>query len=114
MKITEIKWEDGKKYKDSDGDIWTVDCYDLYDEENDCITDFFNLKSILELEFEEFTDWSKVEVDTPVWVSDDGVNWYPKHFAKYNGKVYCWNNGKTSHSEPGIIDWKYVTLTKPQ
>ena len=115
MKITEIKWEDGKKYKDSDGDIWTVDCYDLYDEENDCITNFYNLKSVLEFEFEEFIDWSKVEVDTPVWVSPDGENWTTRHFAEYkNEKVYCWEFGRTSHTCDNSMGWNYVTLTKPE
>lgn len=45
-------------------------------------------------------DWSKVEVDTPVFVRD-GINevWKCRYFAEYkDGKVYTWRDGKTSWS----------------
>ena len=60
-------------------------------------------------------DWEKVEVDTPVMVRmRDRDLWTCRHFAKYeNGKVYAWDNGKTSWSncisdEPSY--WKYAKL----
>lgn len=45
-------------------------------------------------------DWSKVEVDTPVFVRDS-INevWKCRYFAEYkDGKVYTWRDGKTSWS----------------
>lgn len=58
-------------------------------------------------------DWSKVEVDTKVLVSDNAENWYPRHFAKYeDGKVYSWVRGKTSYTadEDECNTWKYTKL----
>lgn len=45
-------------------------------------------------------DWSKVAVDTPVFVRDS-INevWKCRYFAEYkDGKVYTWRDGKTSWS----------------
>lgn len=46
-------------------------------------------------------DWSKVPVDTKVYVSDsDNGIWYPRHFAKFeDGKIFTWVNGTTSFSK---------------
>lgn len=60
-------------------------------------------------------DWTKVEVDTKVLVSQDGVNWFSNHFAKYeNGLVYTWESGRTSFSirecydySNAVVSWKY-------
>lgn len=59
-------------------------------------------------------DWTKVEVDTKVLVSQDGVSWFSNHFAKYeNGLIYVWEGGRTSFSIRGcyessvVIGWKY-------
>ena len=55
-------------------------------------------------EYEEpETDWSKVEVDTPILVRDvENENWYRRYFAKYeNGKVYAWINGT-----PDLWNWR--------
>ena len=44
-------------------------------------------------------DWSKVPVDTPIWVWEDGYedSKVKRHFAKFeDGKIYVWNDGKTS------------------
>lgn len=63
------------------------------------------------------TDWSKVEVDTKVLVSDNGVNWYRRRFAKYEDeKVYVYPNGTDSWSDGSdeyandCVVWKYVKL----
>ena len=65
-------------------------------------------------EFEEVMDWSKVTVDTKMLVSNDGENWFKRYFAKYeDGKVYCFCNGSTSFSvdkENDILAWEYVKL----
>lgn len=59
-------------------------------------------------------DWTKVEVDTKVLVSQDGVSWFSNHFAKYeNGLIYVWEGGRTLFSIRGcyessaVIGWKY-------
>lgn len=115
--INEILWEDGKQYKDSHGNVWEVDGRDLYSEDAECITECYNLKAILEMEFEEFIDWDKVEVDTPIWVKfRDGI-YRPRHFASYGrGRVYFWVSGNTNHTTKNY-EWVYTedaSLTKPK
>lgn len=59
-------------------------------------------------------DWSKVTVDTKVYVRDfDHHQWKPKHFARYQGgKVFTWVSGATSFTENIDIAWKYAKLAK--
>lgn len=61
-------------------------------------------------------DWSKVPVDTPIYVRDmKNTSWMPRHFAKIeNGKVYAWHNGYTSfsHERAGAKQWKYAKLAE--
>lgn len=60
-------------------------------------------------------DWSKVEVDTPVFVRDS-INevWKCRYFAEYkDGKVYTWRDGKTSWSNvisDRPVVWGYAEL----
>lgn len=62
-------------------------------------------------------DWSKVAVDTPVFVRDSENDvWKCRYFAKYeHGKVYTWVDGRTSWSNK-ILDvpvcWKYAILAE--
>ena len=60
------------------------------------------------------TDWSKVEVDTPILVRDIEYNrWIKRYFAKYeNGLIYAWNGGATSWSTDAITDWAYAKLAE--
>ena len=63
------------------------------------------------------TDWSKVEVDTPILVRDfEGSDWFRRHFAKYeNGTVYAWDGGDTSWSGGDIMTmWKYAKLAESE
>lgn len=60
-------------------------------------------------------DWSKVEVDTPIFVKNRSENvWKCRYFAKYeDGKVYTWCGGRTSWSnviayEP--VNWECAEL----
>lgn len=60
-------------------------------------------------------DWSKVEVDTPVFVRDSENDvWKCRYFAKYEyEKVYTWVDGRTSWSNKIAdipVSWKYVQL----
>lgn len=62
-------------------------------------------------------DWSKIAVDTPVFVRDSENDvWKCRYFAKYEyGKVYTWVDGRTSWSNK-ISDvpvcWKYAELAE--
>ena len=64
------------------------------------------------------TDWSKVEVDTPILVRNDGVEWVKRHFAKYeNGGVYAWKDNHTSwtslHNDD-VTFWSYAKLAEDE
>lgn len=54
-------------------------------------------------------DWSKVPVDTKVFIRDsDSQPWRPRYFAKFeNGKIYTWNDGRSSFTslEPRATSW---------
>ena len=60
------------------------------------------------------TDWSKVEVDTPILVRQgEKGQWLERHFAKYeNGDVYAWVDGQTSWTGADKIKWKYAKLAE--
>lgn len=60
-------------------------------------------------------DWSKVPVDTKIWVRDSKCEeWVPRYFAKYeNGVFGAWNSGATSFSaEDSVTNWKYAKLAE--
>lgn len=70
-------------------------------------------------------DWSKVKVDTPIYVRDcetdsngDEKTWVPRHFAKFeNGTVYVWDDGGTSFtvkSEDSCSSWNYAKLAESE
>lgn len=66
-------------------------------------------------EYLGIVDWSKVEVDTPIFVrmSNEEV-WKCRYFAMYeDGDVYAWQLGRTSWSnviKNSPIAWKYAKL----
>ena len=62
-------------------------------------------------------DWTKVKVDTPIYVRDtEKEDWKPRHFAKFeDGKVYAFLNGTTSWSSvdiPYSSNWRYAKLAE--
>ena len=61
-------------------------------------------------------DWSKVPMDTPIYVRD-GKNqeWIPRHFAKYeNGTVYAFTQGHTSFTKKDdCFPFDYAKLAVP-
>lgn len=73
----------------------------------------------MEQEYKEpQVDWSKVPVDTPIYVrcrsSDE---WEKKHFAKFeNNYVYAWNDGKTSWSTTNgsTMVWEHAKLAESE
>ena len=133
MKAWEIckKENLGKKYEDSNGQEWTVFegklekggfgddvCYDLLNRsEGVLITTKYYMSIILELDFEEVVDWSKVAVDTKIEVRVSEHNeWNKRHFAKFeNGYIYAWDNGKTSftsNTKVSYTAWQQAKLYK--
>lgn len=67
---------------------------------------------------EQEVDWSKVEVDTPILVSEDAKGWNKRYFAKFtNGIVYAWMGGATSwtaDNEYDVNPWKYAKLAESE
>ena len=62
-------------------------------------------------------DWSKVEVDTPIFVRNSIEEVCKcRYFAMYeNGEVYAWQLGRTSWSnviKNSTIAWKYAKLAE--
>lgn len=73
-----------------------------------------NILKPYEGEERENVDWSKVEVDTlvKVYSSDTGC-WYKRYFAEYkNGKVYAFDEGRTSKTQDGVTRWDFARLVE--
>lgn len=65
------------------------------------------------------TDWSKVEVDTPMLVRNDDyatTSWLRRHFAKYeNGLVYAWKDSRTSWTANNMTTaWQCAKLAESE
>lgn len=65
-------------------------------------------------EEEKEVDWSKIPVDTKIFVKDNkDSRWFRRHFAKYeNGKVYAWGNEYTSDQTDDCVWWSYAKLAE--
>ena len=64
-------------------------------------------------EYKEEVDWTKVPIDTPVLVSDDGVNWERRYFVRRTAEAMfgVYSNGATSWSTDGYVTWyRYAKL----
>lgn len=64
-------------------------------------------------------DWSKVPIDTKIYVRSSSDNgWVGRYFAKYeNGAVYAWANGYTSWTSGGgdnVRPWKHARLVEEE
>ena len=85
---------------------------------NSLVFDESGLDKLKKLEKPEVgVDWSKVAVDTPILVSNNGDYWRRRYFAKYeNGMVYAFNGGKTSWSNHGEepIALEYAKLAESE
>lgn len=62
-------------------------------------------------------DWSKVPVDTKIYVKDKINNkWNKRYFAKYReGKIFTWYYGRTSWSAENkdeVTSWEYGKLVE--
>lgn len=75
------------------------------------------LREWAEKEYEEPpVDWSKVAVDTPIYVRhSEDEQWKKRHFAKYEyGRVHTWCDGATSWSSDADITcvWEFAELAE--
>ena len=121
MKINEVlrKENVGKLYKFK-GVIYKVvensnSILELIDSEDDYATieEGVYLIDIINGEFEEYLDWTKVPVDAKVLVSNDGKDWIKRHFAKYEDEyVYTCRNGLSSFTteKDDVYRWNYAKL----
>lgn len=116
----------GKRYT-SEGRVFVLEesLYYLWlkdEKTQEVIEDNLTLDEILQMEFEEIVDvdWSKVQVDTKILVSEDGKDWCRRYFAKYEGGIiYAFPDGLSSFTarykpEYGgyrrVCAWKYAKL----
>ena len=72
-------------------------------------------------EYEEpETDWSKVEVDTPILVrNSEYQEWNKRYFAGYgnDGYIYAWNSGSTSwtaYNSSDVTEWEHAKLAESE
>lgn len=77
----------------------------------------FLLKEWAKKEYEEpSVDWSKVPVDTPIYVRrSEDEQWKKRHFAKYEYcRVHTWCGGATSWSSDADITakWEFAKLAE--
>jgi len=61
------------------------------------------------LEIDKKIDWSKVPVDTPIWVKGlKSAMWRKRYFAGIKDGLVCgWKNGKTSWTVESEDEWNY-------
>lgn len=75
---------------------------------------FDNFKKIME--YEPPVDWSKVPVDTKIYVKDkENDLWEKRHFSHYtsDGKVHAFCVGTTSFTaDEGTSPWNYAKLAE--
>lgn len=68
-------------------------------------------------EYLGIVDWSKVKVDTPIYVREyENNDWEKRHFAFFKkGKVYSWLGGETSwtvEDTDHVLSWRYAKLAE--
>lgn len=124
MNIKEVfeRCNDGDFVIDNNNKKWKVDGEELRGMYfgNWCIlNNFYTLKLIMHLDFKKVydIDWSKVEVDTKILVSNDDKRWYHAHFAMFeNDTIYTFDNGTTSftYNYTGLVPWEYAKLYKEE
>lgn len=64
-------------------------------------------------------DWSKVAVDTPIFVRDNEYEiWRRRYFAKYeDNTVYAWQGGATSwsaYNSSDMSNWQFAKLAESE
>ena len=94
----------------------TSNVFEFYNKKYERMTDLYYTSQMLEMEFEEISEWSKVPVDTLVEVSDDGKGFIKRYFAKYErGMIFTWSDGrssKTAYSENDVVKWEMANIIR--
>ena len=115
MKIWQLSKVQGKQYMDNDGMLWQVDKYgSLMDEDGSDISFHHQWYSMAALDFKLVVDWSSLDVDTPIMVSNDGLQWERAFFSKYDPErklVYAFYKSVTQWSSKGYhTGWALARL----
>lgn len=91
----------------------------------DCMFNMFTAGALCENRIQEWldkehityeVDWTKVPVDTPVFVDKLSKIGFRRHFAKYeNGRIYVFGGGRTSYTTvlSDVEDYSVVRLAEP-
>ena len=127
IKFWEMKF-DGTRYKDKTGIVWELDgtkhyfCAYITGDVGYAIlavlTTHYTHKQLVDMEFEEVIDWSKVPIDTKVvvWNKIAKQKIY-RHFAGVDsgtGRVRAWDSGQTSFTTTRWNTWEYAELYKEE
>ena len=118
VNFLEMKF-DGTKYKDKNGIVWELD--GIKHDFCACIGEYYAVltihythKQLVDMEFEEYVDWSKVPIDTKILVWNKVSKQKEKrHFAGIDdatGQVKAWNVGRTSFTTAMWNTWDYAEL----
>ena len=124
VNFLEMKF-DGTKYKDSNGVVWELDgtkedfcAYIVGGEGYVVLTIHYTHKQLVDMEFEEYVDWSKIPIDTKILVwNKTNKQKFHRHFAgvdNVTGKVKAWNTGQTSFTTSITSVWDYAELYKEE
>lgn len=119
VNFLEMKF-DGTKYKDKNGIVWELDgtkedfCAYIVGEGYVVLTIHYTHKQLVDMEFEEYVDWSKVPIDTKilVWNKIAKQKIY-RHFAgvdRGTGQVKAWDLGQTSFTTTRWNTWECAEL----
>lgn len=63
-------------------------------------------------------DWTKIPVDTKVWVrNDNNEKWLPRHYAGYSNGLYCtypkgYTSFTTTEGLSTVVRWSQCKLEK--
>ena len=119
-KFWEMKF-DGTRYKDKTGIVWELDGtkHDFCAQIGDyyaVLTIHYTHKQLVDMEFEEYVDWSKVPIDTKILVWESPKVKYRRHFAGVNEDrtIFAWNEGKTSFTTSESCPWTFAELYKEE
>jgi hypothetical protein len=86
----------------------------VYNPQPGSLKEVLYTKDNLIWEREKEFDWSKVEIDTKILVSEDNKKWEKRHYHCFSdGIVYSYEAGRSSYTTEGISNgWKYAKLYK--
>ena len=110
---------DGTRYKDKNGIVWgldgTKDDFCAYICESYAVlTIHYTHKQLVDMEFEEYVEWSEVPTDTKILVWNESAKQkLPRHFAgidRATGRVKAWNTGQTSFTTSITSVWENAEL----